>query len=66
MPKSKCPFCASENLHYESGKVNCLDCLAEYEIDKKSECIFANTDSLQLPLKVKGRRVSSLRPIAGR
>lgn len=51
MLQSKCPFCASENLRNESGKIRCLDCLAEYEFDDKSECIFASTDDLRLPLK---------------
>jgi hypothetical protein len=54
MPHSKCPFCASENLQNEFDKKKCLDCLAEYKIDERSECIFANTDSLSLPLKVRG------------
>jgi hypothetical protein len=51
MPHSNCPFCASGNLRNESGKMTCLDCLAEYEIDERSECIFANTEDLHLPLR---------------
>jgi ribosomal protein L32 len=51
MPHSKCPFCGSDSLRNESGKMTCLDCLAEYEIDESSECIFANTDDLHLPLR---------------
>ncbi|WP_372678195.1 hypothetical protein [Desulfosarcina sp.] len=31
--------------------MKCLDCLAEYEIDERSECIFANIDDLHLPLR---------------
>jgi NMD protein affecting ribosome stability and mRNA decay len=54
MPHNECPFCDSCNVQDESGRKRCLDCLAEYEIDERSECIFANTDSLSLPLKVKG------------
>lgn len=51
MPQSECPFCASGNLQNESGKMKCLDCLAEYEIDDSSECIIANTDDLRMPLR---------------
>ena len=51
MRRSECPFCASDNIHKDSGKMKCLDCLAEYEIDDVSECIFANTDDLRLPLR---------------
>jgi hypothetical protein len=51
MPHNKCPFCASNNVRNESGALKCSDCLAEYEIDDRSECIFANTDDLRLPLK---------------
>jgi NMD protein affecting ribosome stability and mRNA decay len=54
MPHKKCPFCASDNVQNESGRKKCRDCLAEYEIDERSECVFANTDSLSLPLKVRG------------
>lgn len=51
MRHSECPFCASENIRSDSGRMKCFDCLAEYEIDEGSECIFANTEDLPLPLK---------------
>ena len=46
----KCPFCLKHNLEAKPGKTTCLECSAEFEVDDRLECIFADTSMLRLPL----------------
>jgi hypothetical protein len=45
----KCPFCLSQSVEAKSGKSNCPECSAEFEIDDRLECIFVNPMNLKLP-----------------
>ncbi len=37
----KCPFCLSQSVEPKSGKSNCPECSAEFEIDDRMECILS-------------------------
>jgi hypothetical protein len=45
----KCPFCLNHRLEAKPGKTTCPECSAEFEIDDRLECIFANTQKMRLP-----------------
>ena len=46
----KCPFCYNQVLESNSHEKKCLNCHAEFEIDDREECVFANPGNLKLPL----------------
>ena len=46
----KCPFCLNHNLEAKPGKTTCPECSAEFEIDDRLECIFAETQKMRLPV----------------
>lgn len=46
----ECPFCLNHNLEAKPGKTTCPECLAEFEIDDRVECIFADTSKMRLPV----------------
>ena len=48
--KIKCPFCLNDSVEAKSGKTTCPDCSAEFEIDDRLECIFADTQKIRLPV----------------
>jgi hypothetical protein len=48
--KIKCPFCLNNNVEAKSGKTTCPGCKAEFEVDDRLECIFANTEKMKLPV----------------
>jgi hypothetical protein len=48
--KIKCPFCLNHNLDAKPGKATCPECSAEFEIDDRLECIFADTSKMRLPV----------------
>jgi len=50
----KCPFCPNHNLEAKPGKTTCPECLAEFEVDDRLECIFINPGKLRLPVAVNG------------
>ncbi len=45
----RCPFCLSHSVEPKSGKSNCPECSAEFEIDDRLECIFVNPMNLKPP-----------------
>jgi hypothetical protein len=47
----RCPFCEKLCIEPESGNTECPECGSEFEIDDRSECVFANTKNLRLPAK---------------
>jgi hypothetical protein len=46
----KCPFCLNHNLEANPGKTTCPECSAEFEVDDRGECIFADTQKMRLPV----------------
>lgn len=50
----KCPFCQNHSIEAKPGKTTCSECLAEFEIDDRMECIFINSNKLRLPMAVNG------------
>ena len=46
----KCPFCLNHNLEAKPGKTSCPECAAEFEVDDRLECIFADTSKMRLPV----------------
>ena len=48
--KIKCPFCLNRRIEAKPGKTTCAECSAEFEIDDRLECIFADTSKLRLPV----------------
>ncbi len=45
----KCPFCENWLIDAKSGKTGCSVCYAEFEVDDRFECIFADTEKIRLP-----------------
>ena len=45
-----CPFCLNQCIHAEPGTTPCPICDAIFEIDDRIECVFADTDSIRLPV----------------
>ena len=48
--KIKCPFCLDHSVKAKPGKTACPECSAEFEVDDRGECIFADTQKLRLPV----------------
>ncbi len=48
--KIKCPFCLDHSVEAKSGKTICPECSAEFEVDDRAECIFADTKKIRLPV----------------
>ena len=46
----KYPFCLNHSLEAKPGKTTCPECSAEFEVDDRLECIFADTRKMRLPL----------------
>jgi hypothetical protein len=46
----KCPFCLHPISDFNPGEKTCPNCQAEFEIDDRGECVFANPDNLKLPV----------------
>jgi hypothetical protein len=46
----RCPFCLNQRLEAKPGKTTCPECSAEFEVDDRLECIFADTSKLRLPV----------------
>jgi hypothetical protein len=46
----QCPFCLKCNIPAQPGKTTCPECSAEFEVDDRGECIFADTLKMRLPL----------------
>ncbi len=46
----KCPFCLNHYLDAKPGRTTCPDCSAEFEVDDRLECIFADTQKMRLPV----------------
>jgi hypothetical protein len=46
----KCPFCLNHILEAKPGKTTCPECSAEFEVDDRLECIFADTQKMRLPV----------------
>ena len=46
----KCPFCQKHSILAKSGKTTCPECSAEFEIDDRLECIFADTQKMRMPV----------------
>jgi len=46
----KCPFCLNHSLEAKPGKTTCPECSAEFEVDDRLECIFADTQKMRLPV----------------
>jgi hypothetical protein len=46
----KCPFCLDHSLEAKPGKTTCPECSAEFEIDDRLECIFADTNKMRPPV----------------
>ena len=45
-----CPFCLNQCIDAERGKTRCPVCSADFEIDDRVECVFADTDNIRLPI----------------
>ena len=45
-----CSFCLNQCIHADPGKTRCPVCDAIFEIDDRIECVFADTDSIRLPV----------------
>ena len=45
-----CPFCLNQCIDAEPGKTRCPVCSADFEIDDRVECVFADTDNIRLPV----------------
>ena len=48
--KIKCPFCLNHSVEAKPGKTTCPECSAEFEVDDRLECIFADTKKMRLPV----------------
>jgi hypothetical protein len=46
----KCPFCLNHSVEAKPGRITCPVCHAEFEIDDRLECIFADTQQIRLPV----------------
>jgi len=46
----KCPFCLNYSVKAKPGKTTCPECSAEFEVDDRLECIFADTKKMRLPV----------------
>ena len=46
----KCPFCLNPIAESNPGENICSNCHAEFEIDDRGECVFANPENLKLPI----------------
>ena len=47
----KCQFCLNHTIEAKSGETICPECLAEFEIDDRLECIFVDIQNMKLPKK---------------
>jgi hypothetical protein len=47
----KCPFCLNHRVEAKPGKTTCPKCSAEFEIDDRLECIFADNKKMRPPVK---------------
>jgi hypothetical protein len=56
----KCPFCLHPIADSNPGEKICPNCHAEFEVDDREECVFANPDKLKLPIKGTICRVCGL------
>ena len=45
----KCPFCSNQSIEAKPGLARCPLCAAQFEIDDRLECVFADTVNLLLP-----------------
>jgi hypothetical protein len=55
-----CPFCLNSIADYNPGEKICQNCLAEFEVDDRGECAFANPGNLRLPITGTVCRVCGL------
>jgi hypothetical protein len=46
----ECPFCLA-TIEPKTGKIKCLGCNAQFTVDDRFECVFADTRDLRLPVK---------------
>ena len=46
----KSPFCLNHSVEAKSGKTTCPECTAEFEVDDRVECVFADTQKIKLPV----------------
>jgi hypothetical protein len=46
----KCPFCLKHSVEPKPVKTTCPECSAEFEVDDRLECIFADTQKIRLPV----------------
>jgi hypothetical protein len=46
----KCPFCLNHSAGAKPGKTTCPECSAEFEIDDRLECIFADISKIRIPV----------------
>ncbi len=46
----KCSFCLKNSVEAKPGKTACPECSAEFEVDDRLECIFADTQKMKLPV----------------
>ncbi len=44
----KCPFCLNASVEAKSGRTSCPECLTEFEIDDRLECIFIDMQNMKL------------------
>jgi hypothetical protein len=45
-----CPFCEKHSVEPKPGKIICPECGSRFEFDDRLECIFADLDSIRLPV----------------
>ena len=45
-----CPLCLNQCIYAEPGRTKCPVCSADFEIDNRVECVFADTDNIRLPV----------------
>jgi len=45
-----CPFCLNQCIEPMHGKTKCPVCNANFEIDDRVECVFADTENIRLPV----------------
>ena len=50
--KIRCPFCLNHIEDAKPGKTTCSECSAEFEIDDRLECIFADISKMRFSVKV--------------
>ena len=46
----KCPFCLNHSVEAKPGRTTCPECSAEFEVDDRLECVFADTEKMRLPV----------------